>query len=339
MAGEISNSYGSNPYGYNPYSTTNDDFLAQQYFAQLAQQKQGEPVFQGYQQPQADTFQKSGGIGWGTGLTLGSVAGLGTSAGMYFLGSNPIQDGKVADEILNAVEANNLEQTTIDKIKKLAAQRKQEILKKSGVPDGISLKTLKAYAKSGMPSAFPQLNGILTQEQAKKIYKAAKKQIKAINPEDIAKEAAKLANEETLKYKQGKLTGLKQQKAKLEALKDDADLEKFFKDNAKIFDIEGDEKTIETEAKKLAAKYKNKAGAIADYTTQITNQQNIVNSTRDALNGKVSAYYDDAAKALKKDTPEAISKAFKNFKWNKALKGGGIAGAAGLILGLIFGNK
>ena len=169
MAGEISNSYGSNQYGYNPYSTTNDDFLAQQYFAQLAQQKQGEPVFQGYQQPQADTFQKSGGIGWGTGLTLGSVAGLGTGAGMYFWGSNPIQDGKVADEILNAVEANNLEQTTIDKIKKLAAQRKQEILKKSGVPDGISLKTLKAYAKSGMPSAFPQLNGILTQEQAKKI--------------------------------------------------------------------------------------------------------------------------------------------------------------------------
>ena len=165
MAGEISNSYGSNQYGYNPYSTTNDDFLAQQYFAQLAQQKQGEPVFQGYQQPQADTFQKSGGIGWGTGLTLGSVAGLGTGAGMYFWGSNPIQDGKVADEILNAVEANNLEQTTIDKIKKLAAQRKQEILKKSGVPDGISLKTLKAYAKSGMPSAFPQLNGILTKEQ------------------------------------------------------------------------------------------------------------------------------------------------------------------------------
>ena len=58
MSGEISNLYGMNLYN-NPYSNNNDDFLAQQYFAQQAGQIQGQtqnqPAFQGYQQPQTTT--------------------------------------------------------------------------------------------------------------------------------------------------------------------------------------------------------------------------------------------------------------------------------------------
>ena len=341
MAGEISNIYGNSLYNYNPYSVNNDDFLAQQYFTQAAQQqKQVEnPAFTGYQQPKTDTFEKQGGSGLGTGLTLGAVGGLGTGAGMYFWGTNPVKDGKVADDILKTIDAGNTKQVALDKAKELFALKKQEILKNAGVPEGVTLKTLKAYTKSGMPSAFPKLHGTITQEQAKAIYKAAKKEIKDINVEEIAKEAQKFAKEETLQFKQEKLSSLQQQKIKLEALKDDADLEKFFKENAKTFGIDGDEKAIESEAKKLAAKYKNKAGAIADYTTKISNQEATVKSTRDALNGKVMSYYDDTAKALKKDAPEAITKAFKNFKWNKALKGGGIAAAAGLVLGYLFGNN
>ena len=42
-----------------------------------------------------------------------------------------------------------------------------------------------------------------------------------------------------------KLANLQTQRAKLEALADDADLEKFFKDNANTFGISGDEKTID----------------------------------------------------------------------------------------------
>ena len=64
MAGEISNLYGSSSYNnYNPYSANSDDFLAQQYFAQNPQvpQQGSNPMFTGYSQPQADTFQKSGG--------------------------------------------------------------------------------------------------------------------------------------------------------------------------------------------------------------------------------------------------------------------------------------
>ncbi len=335
MSGEISNLYGNSLYGYNPYSVNNDDFLAQQYFAQNAQN----PAFQGYQQPQTDSFEKRGGLSLSTGLGLGAVAGAGTGAGIYFWGSNPVQEGRVSDDILQKLDASNTKQVAIDKAKDLLTIKKQEILKNLGVPDGVTLKTLKAYYKSPMPSSFPSLHGVLTQDQAKDAYKAAKKEIKNIDLDAIAKEAQNFAKEETLQFKKDKLSKLKQQKVQLEALADGADLEKFFKDNAKAFGIEGDAAAIDAEAKRLAAKYKDKAGAVADYTTQISNQETLVKSTRDTLNGKVMTYYDDAAKSLKNGTPEVITKAFKDFKWNKALKGGGIAAAAGLVLGLLFGNN
>lgn len=100
MSGEISNLYGMNLYN-NPYLNNNDDFLAQQYFAQQAGQIQGQgqgqtqnqPAFQGYQQPQADTFQKSG-SGLTTGLTLGTIAGAGTGAGIYYFGTKSYQRWK-----------------------------------------------------------------------------------------------------------------------------------------------------------------------------------------------------------------------------------------------------
>lgn len=334
MAGEI--------YGYN--NAYNDDFYAQQYFKNLANnpvantQTSSQPAFQGYQQPQTDTFEKRGSSPLGTGLMLGGAAGLGTGAGIYYLGSNPIKDGKFADDILKAADID-VKEVAKTKAFELFDAKEVEILKKAGVPDGISLTNLKAYSESGIPSAFPKINGKLTQEQAKKIYEAAQKEIDAINIEDIVKEGKKLAEQETLQYKQDQLKTLQSQKTKLEGLADDADLEKFFKDNAKAFGIEGDEKAIEAEAKKLAKTYKNKAGAITHYTTQISNQEAIVNTAKDTLNGKVAAYYDDAAKTLKESAPKELKQAFKNFKWNKAAKGGGIAAAAGLVLGLLFGSN
>lgn len=342
MAGEISNLYGINAYN-NPYLNNNDDFLAQQYFKNVANnpttntQGTAQPAFQGYQQPQVDTFQKSG-SSLGTGLTLGGIAGLGTGAGIYYLGEGPVKDGKFADDILKAVDIN-IEEVSLNKAKELLDKKNLEILKKAGVPEGISLENLKAYSETGMPSAFPKIHEKLTQEQAKNICEAAQKEIDAIDIDALAKESVKLAEQETLQYKQDKLKNLQSQKTKLEALADDADLEKFFKDNAKSFGIEGDEKTIEAEAKKLAKTYKNKAGAIAHYSNEITSQETVVKTAKDTLNGKVAAYYDDTAKALKKDAPETLTKAFKNFKWNKAAKGGGIAAAAGLVLGCLFGSN
>ena len=129
MTGEISNLYGANLYGSNMYNnnlnatTNNDDFLAQQYFAQMPTQgqMQGQPVFQGYQQPQADTFQKSGSSGFGTGLKLGAVAGLGTGAGVYFFGTNPIKDGKVDENLIKSINNKSVKDLKLERAKELYA--------------------------------------------------------------------------------------------------------------------------------------------------------------------------------------------------------------------------
>ncbi|MFQ8625365.1 MAG: hypothetical protein ACLSA2_02225 [Candidatus Gastranaerophilaceae bacterium] len=84
---------------------------------------------------------------------------------------------------------------------------------------------------------------------------------------------------------------------------------------------------------------KGKAELLTSHKAKITNAENAVNTVKENLGKKFTTYWDDSAKALKNETPEALTKAFKNFKWNKAVKGGGIAAAAGLVLGLLFGNN
>ena len=328
--------YNNNPYGlYNPYSTgaVNDDFIAQQMFQNYNQNSGTQTSFQGLQQPQADTFEKSG-SGLSTGLKLGAVAGVGTGAGMYFFGTNPVQDGKFNDDILKAVDID-VEKVSKQKAEQLFANKKAEIFQKAGVtlPEGINSENIKAYAETGKAPA--ELKTAMTQEQAKAIHK----ELTEIDLKEIGKKAYNETIEQTFQGRKDKLANLQSQRAKIEALADDADLEKFFKENPKTFGIEGDEKAIEAEAKRLAAKYKNKAGAVADYTTQISNQEALVKSTRETLNSKVSAYYDDATKSLKASAPENIQKAFKNFKWKSAGKWAAIAAGAGLVLGWMFGGN
>ena len=139
MSGEISNLYGINAYN-NPYLNNNDDFLAQQYFAQQAGQIQGQgqtqnqPAFQGYQQPQADTFQKSG-SGLTTGLTLGTIAGAGTGAGIYYFGTNPIKDGKVDETLLKMTNKEGLNSLKAEAIKELYEQKAKTTFDTLGVKD------------------------------------------------------------------------------------------------------------------------------------------------------------------------------------------------------------
>ncbi len=329
----------NNPYGlYNPYSTgaTNDDFMAQQMFQNYSQNSGSQTSFQGYTQPSADTFEKSGssGSGLSTGLKLGAAAGVGTGAGMYFFGPAPVKDGKFNDDILKAVDID-VKEVSKQRGLQLFADKKAEIFEKVGVtlPEGINSENIKAYAETGKAPA--ELQSAMTQEQAKAIHK----ELSEIDLDKIAKEAYNETIEQTFQGRKDKLAKLQSQRAKLESLADDADLEKFFKENAKTFGIEGDEKAIEAEAKKLAAKYKNKAGAVADYTTKIANQETLVKTTRETLNSKVGAYYDDAAKSLKASAPENIQKAFKNFKWKAAGKWAAIAAGAGLVLGWLFGGN
>lgn len=326
----------NNPYGlYNPYSTgaMSDDFMAQQTFSNTNQNGGDQTTFQGRQQPQTDTFEKSG-SGLSTGLKLGAAAGIGTAAGTYFLGTNPVNGKKFHDDLLNAVDID-VNKVSEQKANELLANKRAEIFKNADVtlPEGINPGNIKEYAETG--KAPKELKEVMTQDQAKAIYK----ELTEIDIEKIKTQAYNETIESTFQGQKDKLSKLQSQRAKIESLADDADLEKFFKENASTFGIEGDEKAIETKAKELARKYKNKAGAVADYTTQIANQETLVKSTRKSLNKKVASYYDKSAKSLKASAPESIQKAFKNFKWKKAGKWGAIAAGAGLLLGWMFGGS
>lgn len=341
----VNSIYGFNPYMINQSTGLNDDFIANASgFNQYQQAAMQQALLQsGLQQPATDTFQKSeGSSSLDTGLKVGAATGLATAAGTYFLGDklgvNFIKDGKFTDDILKAVETNPTELAET-KALDLFNAKELEILKKAGVPEGISIESLKAYSESGIPSAFPKLNGKITQAQAKAMCEAAEKELKAIDIKALSDEAIKLAQQETLQFKSNKLSELQLCKSKLSSISDSTDLEKFFKENAKTFGIAGDEKTLETEAKKLAKKYGNRANALADYTTRVTNQETIVKSTRESLNTKALSYWDETANAFKKDAPEALKNAGKNFKLNKAGKYGAIAAGAGLVLGYLFGKS
>lgn len=342
MAGEI--------YGYN--NAYNDDFYAQQYFKNLANnpvantQTSSQPAFQGYQQPQTDTFEKRGSSPLGTGLMLGGTAGLGTGAGIYYLGSNPIKDGKFDDKFIGALDEANYQDVLKAKKEELLTNAKKPILDKYKIKDEKTLEAIKKFVEAEDRTKLPKEVLDLVPDDMKVNPKDAKirldlaaREIGEIKADDITKEAEKLASKETLKYKNQHLSDLKAFEGKISGLADDiskADLEKFIKENAESFGIKGDEKAVDAEAKRLAAK--GKTELLTSHKAKITAQEKAINTTKETL-GKMTKYWDDTTKAFKKETPEALTKAFKNFKWNKAAKGGGIAAAAGLVLGLLFGSN
>ena len=325
---------------YNPYSSglMSDDFYAQQMYQSYNEtngegQKSKQTSFQGHQQPQTDTFEKSGHSGLSTGLKLGLVGGAGTGIGMYFFGSDPVKDGKFNDDILNAIDIN-VEDTAKQKFQAKFRQTQNEIFSKYNIPTdkGINIENLKSYLDTS--SGVSDLSSV-DKGDIQKAYDELTK----IDVENIQKEAYAEAIDSTLQGQKNKLAKLQSCKSKLESLADDADLEKFFQENAETFGITGDENAITTKAQELAKRYKNKAGALTDYTDKITNQEKLVNATREGLNSRVATYYDDAAKSLRASAPDNVQRAFKNFKWKTAGKWGAIAAAVGLVLGWMFGGS
>lgn len=332
----------------NNYRSAYDDFYAQQYFAQAKQPQAEKTAFTGYyQQPAADTFQKSGGSGLSTGLLLGTAAGGATGAGTYFFGASPLKDGKVDESLLGSLDDAAYQDALKGKKDELLTNAKQKVLDKYKIKDEKQLEAIKKFVGAEDRTKLPKEVLDLVPDDMRANTKAAKvrleaatKDIAEIKVDDITKEAEKLVSKDTLKFKAQELADLKSFESKISGLADDikpADLEKFIKENAKSFGITGDEKAIETEARRLATK--GKAELLTSHKAKITNAENAVNTVKENLGKKFTTYWDDSAKALKKETPEALTKAFKNFKWNKAVKGGGIAAAAGLVLGLLFGNN
>ena len=81
----------------------------------------GNPAFAGglYAQPQADTFEREGSSPLSSGLKLGVIGGLGTGAGVYYLGNKfdylseklglkLLKDGKLNEDFINAIRKNNI---------------------------------------------------------------------------------------------------------------------------------------------------------------------------------------------------------------------------------------
>ena len=72
---------------------------------------------------------------------------------------------------------------------------------------------------------------------------------------------------------------------------------------------------------------------------RIEHKQARINALNLNLESQFKSHWNEAENVFKKDTPEALTKAYKNFKISKAGKWGAIALGAGAVLGLLFGKN
>lgn len=357
MTGEISNLYGANLYGSNMYNNNlntaanNDDFLAQQYFTQMPTQgqMQGQPVFQGYQQPQADTFEKSNGSGLGSALKLGAVAGLGTGAGVYFFGTNPIKDGKVDENLIKNINNQSVKNLKLEMAKELYAKKAKATFETLGIKDLEQYNAIKKLANveklEDLPEDVRKLlpDTIKTPADAKAAVNLAKPELDKIDIKKIAEQSNKAVNNKySIEHNANQLKRFEAIKTKIEALPKDAkveDLKKFFIDNSETFKLKGSREEIAAKAEKIAAKHGTKEHLLNLYQGRIDNKKDYLQSLESRCSDTIKENLDESKKALKEGASKEIKEAFKSFKWNKALKYGGIAAAAGLVIGWLAGGS
>ena len=358
MTGEISNLYGANLYGTNLYGSNmysnnlnatanNDDFLAQQYFAQMP--TLGQPVFQGYQQPQIDTFEKSNGSGLGSAIKLGTIAGLGTGAGVYFFGTNPIKDGKVDENLIKSMNKTLVKKGKLEIAKELYEQKAKPTFDTLGIKDLEQYNAIKKLANveklEDLPEDVRKLlpDNIKTPADAKAAVELAKPELDKIDIKKIAEQSNKAVNNaHSIEHNANQLKRFEAIKTKIEALPKDAkveDLKKFFIDNAETFKLKGSKEEIAAKAEKLAAKHGTKEHLLNLYQGRIDTKKEYIDSLKSGCSDAIKENLDESKKALKEGASKEIKEAFKSFKWNKALKYGGIAAAAGLVISLLTGSS
>lgn len=350
----------NNPYAMNsmmnPYaSSMNDDFMAQSAFGpsytQQYQQAANYPTaFQGYQQAQTDEFQKQGG---GSALTpalvTGTIAGGATTAGIYNFATSPIKDGKVDQNLLNILGKQNVEETAVKKFEELYQAKAQKVYDIIGVADTKQYNAVNDLAKVAKLEYLPENTrkllpaSIQTPAEAKAAIDLAKPELEKIDTKKLSKSAAIFANNEhSVEFNQRKIDKLNQILEKVKTLKKDAtvaDIEKFFVDNAETFKLKGTDAEIKAKASKLAAQIGTQEKLLNRYQHGIDAGKARIAKINLNLEDQFKSHWDESAKAFKKDTPEALTKAYKNFKWNKAGKFGAIAAGAGLLLGYLFGKN
>ena len=207
--------YGMNPYAMgmmNPYaSSMNDDFMAQTAFGNgfAQQQAAGYPsAFQGYQglqQPTTDEFQKQeGGSSLVPALATGVVAGGATAAGIYKWGSNPIKDGKVDQNLINAFNKETVKKAKAANFESLYNAEAQKVYDAIGIKDTKQYEAIKKLSTVGTLNDLPseirsQLPAtIQTPEAAKTCVDLATQELNKIDKEVLEKIAEIAVNIEDL---------------------------------------------------------------------------------------------------------------------------------------------
>lgn len=351
--------YGMNPYAMgmmNPYaSSMNDDFMAQTAFGNgfAQQQAAGYPsAFQGYQglqQPTTDEFQKQeGGSSLVPALATGVVAGGATAAGIYKWGSNPIKDGKIDQNLINAFNKETVKKAKAANFESLYNAEAQKVYDAIGIKDTKQYEAIKKLSTvdtlNDLPSEIrSQLPAtIQTPQDAKAAVDLVTPELNKIDKDALERIANGRANQGSLELHQRNLKKYEALQEKIKGLKDGAteeDLTKFFKENEKSFGIKGTDVQKTEKAKRLAQRYQTKDALLEHIKGRIEHKQARINALNLNLESQFKSHWNEAENVFKKDTPEALTKAYKNFKISKAGKWGAIALGAGAVLGLLFGKN
>lgn len=342
-------------YGYNPFvGTTTNSYADDIMFQQLPQYnpsgayQYGDPYSAelqqalangGLNQPQADTFQKSGGIGF----IPGAIATTGAAGAAYYF-ANPFKevDGKlqINDKFINnankeymKVQYRNARTNTImGAVEKSKLSEPQTYAMKKYLNTG----KLSEANKKALAGVFKDKEGKFSQAELDKyINELAEK-----NKTDIQIAIENASKQDLAKLNESLANNTKAREL-LKTLNRDAskeDIVKLVKENPKAFGITATGADNIELAAKLRVGDKGRGALIQEYQQQVKSNKNSIDNITKETKKMIKNGWDKEAKAFSKKTP-FLTKALKKFKWQKAGKWGAIVGGCILAYNFLFGGK
>ena len=314
-----------NPYGlYSPNNSLamSDDIMAQQlanYYNQNQEQADS-PSFQG--NPQTDTFERSNPL-LSSGQKLGLLGGIGTGAGMYFLGTNPVGEDALKQGFIKEFgkEYTKIQTTNVLKARNLKPKVFKELL---AFKEGDDISKLSKAAKT-----------YLTKHGIAKTDKGITDFVRTVGDE---------IRETDINYQNNKLAQYKNLEEGLKNLPDKkkATLRSFLENNAEALGLKGvDDAATKANIDNIMKDKKAYANVKAIIQGKISNQETVVNKATKVLDDVFNLWDKDKkvfTKGTTEDITQACTKGLKNFKWKTAGKWGAIVAGAGLVLGSLFGG-
>ncbi len=328
----------------------NNSSVGQYYNQQSAQRiaysnrSRNNPSFK--QAQESDSFERSDrGGGLGRTLMYVGLGGAGGAALGYYFNGNPITEAEgklnVNEKFYPAYDNAIME----SKITKAISDAELNAIKEAGINSKEELEALRKLAAAENIEALSQdvrkalPKNITTPEAASKLVQEAEAEIAKIDKSAIAKGISEKTG--SIKALTDKIKNLTSFEEGLKTLPDNPkseELKKFITDNKELLGIKGDEATVTREIEEYSKLGKN--GLLNKIAGMKKNTTSIVEN----VNGKIIENIDGETKALKKESPEYLKNAFKNFKWSQAktygLWGAGLAAATYFISSLFSnGNK